>query len=279
MARPEAVRDDPRPPRGAPSGRDAQAPTTSDWTTAGALADDPAGVLEEWLAREGCRHEGMDAKARGAALMGTLAGGIATEIARAHLAGRDVSVFSPDRVALRLEAFAWAHDGRSGVANRVLVAISGPRGVASDGADARSAIHAVLVALFAPVVRRLHDLAHLPKAALWRIVADGLAYGYLIVGGETGAEAAAVREAEAVLASAPPPLFNRQTGFLRVVSGARDEGRAAKEGWFVGRGGCCRTHTCPSQTHCLTCCLLSERQQTAGLARYLSRTGAHAGGA
>lgn len=258
--------------------REAVLAARQQWATADDLRSHDSGILRAWLAQEGVRHPGMDGKACAAALVGTVSAGFATELAMRHLAASDMSGLRLDRLRMKLVPFQWEHDGRSGVANRLQVRWEPDRDICHeepDGGDpsARAAVHALVVAFFTPLIRRLVTLTALPAAALWRNVADALAYGYLEAGRERGDMQAAMAEARALIAVHPSPLFNRQTGFIAIARAEIGIGDADEAShWFIDRGGCCRSYTCAGESHCLTCCLLPQEKRRAGLIDYLKRS-------
>jgi hypothetical protein len=118
-------------------------------------------------------------------------------------------------------------------------------------------------AVFSELVEMLFEETKLGRKALWRLVADSLAYTMLQNGRMIGDEQMAMDIATQIVRDKRLNLFNKQTGFEWV---ALPENPNVGE-WMRLRGGCCRHYTLPNDdaVYCTTCVL---RDPTSRVDRY-----------
>ncbi|MFO7854726.1 MAG: (2Fe-2S)-binding protein [Paracoccaceae bacterium] len=200
----------------------------------------------------------LDRRGQAAYLINRLANLICGELARLDLAGCDPSGLEPADVAWRNERREYEEDGElvAYLHHDLWLARAAPAGTASD-----HALAAALRRLFEPAVAGAAQAGPLSPAALWRLVSDAVAAGYLNVGKAEGRAAYAMRRSTAILDRAGPPLSNPQLRFVRLEASAEETrtGRAVAD-WFRLRGGCCRWYTAPTGGYCGTCVLRKDRE-------------------
>ena len=217
----------------------------------------PRATIEAWMAEVARDYDDMDARTRAAYLIGDIAWAFSLNLAALHLAGSGLPDIGPETVAAAPQWYRWEEDGESGEALRfTLHLLASPdtihRPLDIDG------IRALAVAVHAPLIDMLFDMTRLGRSAMWRLVADSLASGWLSVGKRVGLVEESMRVADAIVHGAGAPLANKQTGFIDIV--VRDEADPQQVlgcEWFRARGGCCRYYTTGKSAgeYCSTCVL------------------------
>lgn len=217
----------------------------------------PHAVIEAWMVEVGRKYKDMDAKTRAAYLVGDIAWAFGLNLGALHLAGRGLPDIEAGAIAAAPQWYRWEEDGESGESLRfTLRLLRAPEAVHVpldiDG------VRALVVAVHTPLIEALFAMTRLGRSAMWRLVADAIAAGWLSVGKRVGLEDRAMADANAIIRAPGSPLVNKQTGFIEIV--VRDEAepeqiRACE--WFRARGGCCRYYTTAESAgeYCTTCVL------------------------
>jgi len=228
-------------------------------------------TLEAWMVAVGHSHADMDPKTRAAYLIGDIAWAFSLNLGAMHLAGAGLPDVSADRIGAAPQWYHWEEDGESGTALRftlrlLAAADTEHRPLGVDG------IRALVVAFHAPLIEQLFATTKLGRSALWRLVADAIAAGWLTVGKRIGQELWAMQAADAIIKQPGSPLYNKQTSFIEVV--VRDEAQPEQVvacEWFRARGGCCRYYTTEAAAgdYCTTCVLRSTESRDDLLHAYL----------
>jgi hypothetical protein len=118
--------------------------------------------------------------------------------------------------------------------------------------------------IFEPIVASTMLSSGLSSGALWRLVADNVASGFLWAGKPLGQVERAMDMANAILAEGR--LNNGKTGFVQVTAGTASD-------WYLVRGGCCRYYTTGSATrddYCTSCVMRKRDDQIARYTNYLA---------
>lgn len=225
-------------------------------------------VIDEWMGLVSYNHKDMEAKTRAAYLIGDIAWAFGLNLGAMHLA-----VGVPDIAAEALAAapqwYRWEEDGESGEALRF-----GLRLLASPDAVHRpleaDGIRALAIAVHTPLIEALFVRTRLGRNAMWRLVADAVAAGWLAAGKKAGRADEAMREATAIVQAAGSPLANKQVGFIEIVVHDEAQQPLGCE-WFRTRGGCCRYYTTAESEgeYCTTCVLRPTESRDQRLYDYL----------
>ncbi|MBQ2260947.1 MAG: (2Fe-2S)-binding protein [Loktanella sp.] len=209
---------------------------------------------------EELRHEpGLDAKGCGAYLVNRLAHEIGKVLAALDLSGHDLRALDPATTGFVTTLAKLVENGETYLYLETDVTIAPvPAGPAADAAQAGL----IYQALFDPVVTGVSMACKLGPAALWRLVTDGIAAGYLTLGTQAGEAPRAIARAEAILKRPGTRLFAKQLNFLDVTLPAADNplGTDLTE-TFRERAGCCRYYTTPRSDgeYCATCIHRKDR--------------------
>jgi hypothetical protein len=220
-------------------------------TPAAFAADIPR--IEQWLETQAIAADGMDKKAAAAYMIGGMAWSVSIWMAAFELTGRKPI----RRVAFEQERYWWGspEDGHEYVRYPISVEVS-------DGeADLRETIEQI----FAPVIAATMLASGLSAGALWRLVADNVAQGFLWAGKPLGQVERGMKIANAILAE-EGRLNNGKTGFVEIRAGDACD-------WFLVRGGCCRYFTTAGQTrddYCTSCVMRERPDQIARYTKYLA---------
>lgn len=229
---------------------------TSGAATLADLAERPD-LRDGIMALELTATPGLDRRAQGAYLTGNLASRLGRALAVADLTGLDASRLGPQAVAVRARLDQEVEDGE--VLTFVAYDLDGltlPEGRPDPDALGRAVEH-----LLAPLVEAVAAQVRLGRAPLWRLVADGIAAGFLNLGRALRCPELAMDRAMAVLSRPGSPLRNRQLRFLRVeVPAAESPSGESLRDWFRLRGGCCRLYTAPGGVYCPTCVLSTDHE-------------------
>lgn len=185
--------------------------------------------------------EGLDAKGKGAFLIGRAMHWQATVLLSLHLAAGA----RPEGDAAQPIS---AHDGT--------LAILPPFSVRRAPAEERRDwLRTTLVESADPLIRSLRRETGLGAAAAWRMASDGIGSAALAVGEAFDCGAVARREALWLLRGAPLEHRTRPTRFMELPhpkGGTRH---------FLSRAGCCRYYTAPTGIVCHHCVLRPEEEQ------------------
>lgn len=253
------------------------------WRTAAALWADNE-TLERLLAAQAAFTVDLDRKAQAAYLIIDQSMMVALAVVAPLIGYGVVPDIAPERIALRLDAHAVAHRGRTVEELKSVMRLLSPSFATheaqwGDRPDARllpdrAALldHArrQIESCFRPLIRRLHTLTALPAGAMWRLVGDSVSAVFLDAGRLLGKEEDAKRDALAVLKHPGSPLTNRQMHYFDIV--IRDPGnpdRVLASRSFRSRGGCCRYYTSREGHLCTTCVLLDPVERDRNLAAAL----------
>jgi hypothetical protein len=220
-------------------------------TPAAFAADIP--LIERWLETQCIAAEGMDKKTAAAYMIGGMAWSACIWMAAFELTGNEPI----ERIAFQQERYWWGplEGGHEYV--RYPISIEAGDG----GANLRETIEQI----FAPIVAATMLASGLSAGALWRLVADNVANGFLWAGKPLGKVEQAMERANAILAD-EGRLNNGKTGFVQVTAGGACD-------WFLVRGGCCRYFTTAGATrddYCTSCVMRQREDQIARYTDYLA---------
>jgi hypothetical protein len=213
-------------------------------------------VIDAWLIEVGHGSTDMDAKTRAAYLIGDIGWAFGCGMGALHLAG-GLPDIDAAAIAAAPQWYRWEEDGESGDALRFTLRLLADPDAGHRPLDTAD-IRALAIAAHAPLIEALFAKTRLGRGAMWRLVADALAAGWLAAGKRVGREAEAMQAASAIIHAPGSPLANKQTGFVEIV--VRDETdpeRILGCEWFRARGGCCRYYTTAESAgeYCTTCVL------------------------
>ncbi|HZY67141.1 MAG TPA: hypothetical protein VFE52_01050 [Devosia sp.] len=219
-------------------------------TPAGFAADIPR--IESWLDTQAIAAEGMDRKAAAAYMVGGMAWSVCIWMAAFALTGeRPIR-----RVAIGQERYWYGSPETGHEYVRYPISVE----VGDGPPNHRETIER----MFEPIVAATMLASGLSAGALWRLVADNVASGFLWAGKPLGQVERAIAMANEIIAEGR--LHNGKTGFLQVTAGdARD--------WFLVRGGCCRYYTTSGATrddYCTSCVMRKREDQIARYTNYLA---------
>ncbi|GGL71386.1 hypothetical protein [Wenxinia marina] len=222
---------------------------------------DPArltdGAVRALMDGEAADEDGADDRLRACYLVGRMASGLSTILARLALRGVGVDGLAADvRLVPRLEE--WRVDGASGIVRVWDVCLTGSS--TWSPADPQALGRAV-ERPFAPLVGALHRLSRHGETALWRLVGDALSAALLDEAVRLGRPEDGIALARTILADRGTALFCRQTGFERIALPEAPH----RDTWIRVRGGCCRYYTLPSSGGdcCATCVLRTGESRRA----------------
>lgn len=235
------------------------------------LAGLPRDAVVSWMADMSHNHKDMDDKTRAAYLIGAVAWGFALNLGAMHLANRGLPDIAPDAIAVAREWYRWEHEGETGDAVRFTIRLVGSPDALHQPLDIAGA-SALIAATHAPLIETLFEMTRLGRNAMWRLVADAIAAGWLNVGKQIGQEDRAMAAAEAIIRFPGSPMANKQTGFIEIV--VRDEAEPERVlgcEWFRARGGCCRYYVTEESAgeYCTTCVLRPAESRDQRLHDYL----------
>jgi hypothetical protein len=210
-------------------------------------------LIEQWLETQCIAADGMDKKAAAAYMIGGMAWSACIWMAAFALTGNKPIT----RAAFEQERYWWGTPEEGHEYVRYPISIE----VGDGEADLRETIERI----FAPIVAATMLASGLSAGALWRLVADNVANGFLWAGRPLGKLEQAMDMANAILAD-EGRLNNGKTGFVRVTAGGASD-------WFLVRGGCCRYFTTAGVTrddYCTSCVMRSREDQIARYTDYLA---------
>lgn len=208
--------------------------------------------IDQWLATQSIAASGMDRKAAAAYMIGGMAWSVCIWMAAFELTGQKPI----RRVAFEQERYWWG--SREAGHEYVRYPISIETG------DGPPAHRETIERIFEPIVAATMLASGLSAGALWRLVADNIASGFLWAGKPLGQVERAMAIASAIMVEGR--IHNSKTGFLEVRTGsARD--------WYLVRGGCCRYYTTDGvgrEDYCTSCVMRDRDDQVARYTRYLA---------
>ncbi len=207
--------------------------------------------IAAWLDTQCIAAEGMDARAAAAYMVGGMAWSVCIWMAAFELTGNKPI----RRVAFEQERYWWgsAESGHEYVRYPISIEVG----------DGPPNHRETIEHLFEPIVASTMLASGLSSGALWRLVADNVANGFLWAGKPLGQVERAMEIANAILAEGR--LNNGKTGFVQVNAGAASD-------WYLVRGGCCRYYTTKGQTredYCTSCVMRQREDQVARYTQYL----------
>lgn len=220
------------------------------------LAANPARIAA-WLSRTASIAEGIDERTAAAYLISIFTWRFGEVLALLYLDGTALPRLSAREVSVDL------HTGSDASTRDIFFRIDlrfDEVGTAFDSNAMRDSI----VAIHAPLVAALYEHTGLSQNALWRLVTDGMAGGWLAAA-ETGDREPYGARAAAESILSMPPLSNRQWRFVQVTAGSRHR-------WYRLRGGCCRLYKSAGGTKCTTCVLRHPDDQLQRLQAHLARS-------
>jgi hypothetical protein len=218
------------------------------------LGQIPPVTLDHWLTDTATLAEGIDERTAAAYLLSILVWKLGEVVAALYLRG---AVLTDTGVRHKVSGAGRSRD----IQFRFAVSSTDSLGQALDSRSANQSV----VDLHAPLVARLHQRTGLSKQALWRLVTDGIAGGFLEQGKRSGRAEHAREQAVALLSAASSPLHNRQWRFVEIAADG------APSQWFRLRGGCCRLYRSVGGELCTTCVLRPPDEQVARLRAFVAR--------
>ncbi|PCJ08043.1 MAG: hypothetical protein COB16_08570 [Rhodobacteraceae bacterium] len=225
-------------------------------------------ICEQALSFETKIEDDLDSKTRAAYLMNRLSYELARVVAAVDLTGHQTRHFTADNIAFTTTLEQTWYNGLSLPYLKTSFVV--PPCFMIEQIDCAKQVNATFLRIFAPVVRALTAIGKLSTGALWRIVGDGIAAGYLELGKAAGDPELARKRAEEILEDHNTPLWNKKLGFIEIELPA-DQSPTAKpiKETFRKRGGCCRYYTSRRSegTYCPTC--VHVKDHTAVLQQYL----------
>jgi hypothetical protein len=220
-------------------------------TPAAFAADIPR--IEQWLDTQSIAADGMDKRAAAAYMIGGMAWSVCIWMAAFALTGHKPI----RRVAFEQERYWWGDPDTGHEYVRYPISIE----VGEGEPNFRETIEQI----FAPIVAATMFASGLSAGALWRLVADNVANGFLWAGKPLGQVGRGIEIATAIL-SEEGRLNNGKTGFVEIRAGEVCD-------WFLVRGGCCRYYTTAGQTrddYCTSCVMRDRPDQIARYTDYLA---------
>ncbi len=227
--------------------------------------------------RSSCEHalsfeteiEGdLDSKGCAAYLMNRLSYELARVVAAVDLTGHQTRHFTAHNIAFTTTLEQTWYNGQSLPYLKTSFVV--PPCFLIEQIDCPKQVNATFLRIFAPVVQALTISGKLSTGALWRIVGDGIAAGYLELGKTAGNPDLARRRAEEILKDRNTPLWNKKLGFIEIEL-PTDQSPTAKsiKETFRTRGGCCRYYTSQRSegVYCPTC--VHVKDHNAVLQQYL----------
>ena len=220
-------------------------------TPAAFAADIPR--IEAWLETQCIAAEGMDKKAAAAYMVGGMAWSVCIWMAAFELTGNKPI----RRVAIGQERYWWGAPEGGHEYVRYPISVEVGEGAANH--------RETLEQIFEPIVASTMLASGLSSGALWRLVADNVASGFLWAGKPLGQVERAMQIANDILAR-EGRLNNGKTGFVKVTAGDACD-------WFLVRGGCCRYFTTAGVSrddYCTSCVMRQRDDQIARYTEYLA---------
>ena len=218
------------------------------------------------VAEELRQEPGLDAKGCGAYLVNRLGWSLGRALAAMDLSGRDMTSLDPAGIGFVTELKQDIHEGQPYVYLDTKVTVSPCHDGATLPAPELARLYEML---FTPMIAGVSAACTLGPGALWRLVTDGIALGYLSIGQDCGRQQPAIARAEAILKQPGTRLYARQLNFLEVTL-TPDESPtgAAISDTFRERAGCCRYYTTARSegTYCSTCIHRKDRAERLRLA-------------
>lgn len=251
------------------------------WISAEALFADAAAV-EEYLAYEGSFYQRVDRRTSAAAMMVDYSYIFAMATVPLLAGFGIVPDLSPRNYALQFHLAPLEHDGQTLDVRRAHIRFLSTtfrtnREVRMDAAhqpvestDICDLYRQAVEDHMRPLVETLSDRTGLSRSALWRLVADAIAAGFLDAGRRFDRLEEAQAMAMKILKQPGSPLCNRQLHFFELT--LRDDEQRKLLSWtFRARGGCCRYYTVEEGKLCHTCVLKKREDRNAGLLRTMRR--------
>ncbi len=229
-------------------------PASADWTSSKTFwASDAA--LDDFIAFEQSRYEGVDAKTAGAFIMNDYGYILSATTVPLFVGFGLIPDLSLSSVALKFYTTERRHEGKVYRARRANVRFVergfqyGHLSDPEDGERFRSEIETHL----RPVVDRIHATTRLSRAALWRLAGDAIADRFLDAGRQFGIVETAKAAAMRILKVPGSPLTNRELQYFDVTIFDRHQKEFSTT--FQQRGGCCRFYCVEGGAYCTTCVL------------------------
>lgn len=252
--------------------RQSRRPAVPGWRSAAELYAD-----QSWIVRQlnygGSFTPGLDDKARAAGFVASHGHNVGEVIARRFVGTDAVPVLAPEQVFVRSVYFPWLFSWKLRLRRKLLVrASANEQGTDPSDEGRQRALRLQIEGHFEPLIETLHRQTALSRQAMWRLVADAVAYSFLARGKRLGIEDHARAQAMAVLKHPGSPLANRQLQFFDIV--VRDDAepsRVLARQSYRARGGCCRWYTARPGELCSTCVLKKPAERDAALEARLRR--------
>jgi hypothetical protein len=253
----------------------------SGWFQATALCDQGSILLNGALARQAKDHPQMEARTRGAYLIGNYSWYVPLAGVVAYLAAARVPDFSPENVALCLRTYTWHEGEHSGEAERMDVrflngrfaclpddpAANHPDAIVLPDSDTlREWLRTRLEAHLTPLIERVFAQTRLSRGAQWCLVADSCAALFLHVGQALGDAARGQGEGLKFVKAPDSPMTNDKTSYISLQYLDHRE-------TFRARGGCCRYYTVSEtgEDYCTTCVLRKPEDRDQRLLDYMAK--------
>jgi hypothetical protein len=251
------------------------------WFQAMTLCDQGSILLNGALTRQAKDHPQMEARTRGAYLIGNYSWYVLLAGVAAYLAAARVPDFSPENVALRFRTYTWHEGEDSGEAERMDVRFfSGrfaclPDDPAADHPDAlvlpdpdalREWLRIRLEAHLSPLIEGVFAQTRLSRGAQWCLAADSCAALFLHVGQALGDAARGQGEGLKFVKAPGSPMNNDKTSYITLQHLDHCE-------TFRLRGGCCRYYTVSEsgEDYCTTCVLRKPEDRNQRLLDYMAK--------
>ncbi|MFC4351723.1 (2Fe-2S)-binding protein [Fodinicurvata halophila] len=225
------------------------------WSSLRELCDTGSDTLATLLSWQAERVAGMDLRAQAAFLVANLSYRLSLMLGSVYLKETALPRLDADLLYLKLSQTPAAQSSTP-AASHLHLHLADETGAAfPEQPEAMPAqLSAQLESCMDPLVERLRTDTRLAPAAQWRLIADSLAMGFLLVGQALDQEETAKQKALAVVKRPGSRLFNKQLGFIS-LSLPNPEGTPQRPRSFVSRGGCCRYYTVEGGQLCPTCVL------------------------
>lgn len=225
-------------------------------------------IVQRWMADATADEPGADAKLAAAYLMGDVANAVCQVFAALALRGHWLTAIGAESVGLIPRFVPWEEDGENGLSMTFDICLA-PSDLAIGRAASPYGFAKSLEDLFAPLVQRLHSESGLGITALYRLVGDSLAHGFLTHGRVLNAERTGMDLAMAILHVPDTRLANKQVRFDHIQLPEAPE----ISGVLRVRGGCCRAYTRPGKpNYCTTCVLRDDESRNERYRNFLRRT-------
>lgn len=229
------------------------------WVTPGELCDVGDGTLDSLLADVGRQWGTAERRVQASFLIGGYAWYAVAPVLAAYLLERRVPSLAQDNVAVWLDPADGP--GRLALGSDRFTAVAtdpaaGTRSVTvvPDEDTLRDALHDEIVGHMTPLIAAFRARTPLGMRAQWLEVADRVGSALHHAGERSGTEAAAIREADALVHRPGSPLNSPRSRFAMYEH--LGERRVVKL-----RGACCLSYRIDGHAYCMSCPLVDEAER------------------